>query len=240
MRLDIYLNNEFNTGREKAKELIKTENVLVNNEVVTKPAFEITENDEVKILDEDFDKYVSRGAYKLIQAIDEFDLKVDGKKCLDVGASTGGFTDVLIQSNAEKVYAVDTGTSQLHEKLKQNNKIISLENTNILDIKEDDYGLFDIVTVDVSFVSITKIIPHLVNLMNTDCQCVFLVKPQFEVGKNKLNKKGVVKNPKDRETALNDVVNLCRNLGFRNIKSTISNTVGHSGNIEFLLSCTRG
>ncbi len=240
MRLDIYLNDKFNTGRERAKELIKDDKVLVNNKIIKKPSFEVTDDMEVKIVEDDYNKYVSRGAFKLLQAITEFDINVKGKKCLDVGASTGGFTDVLVQNGAEKVYSVDTGTSQLHEKLKQNENIISLENTNVLNISKNDYGLFDIITVDVSFVSITKIIPHLLTLMNENCNCVFLVKPQFEVGKNKLNKKGVVKNPKDREKVLEDVVMLCNTLQLKNIRFCVSDTVGHSGNIEYLLYCIRG
>ncbi len=237
MRLDIYLNEKFNTGREKAKELIKNNLVEVDGKIVSKPSFDILEDVEVKILNEDFNKYVSRGAYKLLQAIDEFSVNPLGKRCIDVGASTGGFTDVLIQSGAKEVYSVDTGTLQLHEKLRNDEKVISLENTNILDIKSEQHGVFDFVGVDVSFVSIKKILPHLTTILNKEAECVFLVKPQFEVGRSKLNKKGVVTNKKDREKALDEVMELCKTLGFNNIKSIKSNTVGHSGNIEYLVVC---
>ncbi len=239
MRLDLYLNSNYNTGREKAKELIKDGKVLVDGVVIEKPSFIVLDN-VVEITEKDFDKYVSRGAYKLLQAMEEFDLSVSGKRCIDVGASTGGFTDVLVQNNAMEIYAIDTGTLQLHERLKSNKKIVSMENTNILEITSDRFGLFDLITVDVSFVSIKKIIPHLKSLANPHADCVFLIKPQFEVGKNKLNKKGIVKNPKDRVYAVKDIIEFCKILGFYNIKTSESKTVGHGGNIEFLLVCKRG
>ncbi len=132
--------------------------------------------------------YVSRGAYKLIQAIEDFNINIEALRCIDVGASTGGFTDVLVQNNAKEVYSVDTGTLQLHEKLRKCTKVISKENTNILDISSDECGFFDFVSIDVSFVSIKKIIPHVRTLLNPNASCVFLIKPQFEVGRNKLNK----------------------------------------------------
>lgn len=236
MRLDIYLNEEFNTGREKAKELIKNGKVLVDNVIMKKPSFEI-ENQNVTITKDDYNKYVSRGAYKLLQAIEEFDIDVSGKRCLDVGASTGGFSDVLIQHNAKEIVAVDTGTNQLHQKVKTAQNILSLENTNILDVSKEQYGTFDFVCTDASFVSIKKLLPHIKTLTNEHTKCVFLVKPQFEVGKAKLNKKGVVKNPKDRELALLEVIELCKSLGFFNIQTSVSKTVGHSGNVEFLVVC---
>lgn len=240
MRLDIYLNKQFNIGREKAKELIKNSKIIVDDKIINKPSFDVFDENKVVILDDEFDKYVSRGAYKLLQAIDEFNINVSDKKCLDVGASTGGFCDVLIQNGALNVHAVDTGTEQLHDKLKKHDRVKSFENTNILDFDSDAYGYFDIVTCDVSFVSIKKILPHISSLLNTGAECVFLVKPQFEVGRNKLNKKGVVKDIRDREKALKEVVDLCDFIGFKNIKTTTSNTVGHSGNVEYLLVCNWG
>lgn len=239
MRLDIYLNNKFNTGREKAKELIKNHKVLVDGNIVIKPSFEI-DNNLVEIIEKDYNKYVSRGAYKLLQAIEEFGIDVSGKRCIDIGSSTGGFSDVLIEYDAKQIYCVDTGTNQLHEKIKNNAKVVSLENTNILDISCKEYGTFEFVSVDVSFVSIKKLIPHIKTLTENNTKCVFLVKPQFEVGKSKLNKKGIVKSEKDREKAVSEVVMLCDTLGFNNIKVSVSNTVGHSGNIEYLVICDRG
>lgn len=238
-RLDSYVNEQFNTGREKAKELIKDGKIIVNNKVILKPSYEVSEDDDIVINEIDYNKYVSRGAYKLLQAIEEFDIKVDGKICIDIGASTGGFTDVLLQCGATKVVSVDTGTLQLHHKLRTNPKVVSLENTNILSLSSEEIGKFDIMTVDVSFVSIKKIMPHIITLMNNGCECIFLVKPQFEVGQNKLNKKGVVKNIKDREKVLAEVIELCKVLNLKDIKTNVSNTVGHSGNIEYLLNCTR-
>ncbi len=240
MRLDLYLNTKFNTGRERAKELIKSEQVTANDKVITKPSFEVTDEMTICILDDEFNKYVSRGAYKLLQAIETCDLKVEGLRCIDVGASTGGFTDVLIQSGAKEVYSIENGTLQLHDKLRNNDKIISMENTNILDVFSEKVGKFDFACCDVSFISITKIIPQINSLLNDNAKAVFLVKPQFEVGKNKLNKKGVVTDKKDRENALNIVIELCEALNFKNIVTMESETKGHSGNIEYLLVCSKG
>lgn len=240
MRLDTFLNDNFNTGREKAKELIKNSKVLVDDKIINKPSFEIINVKNIIILDDDYNKYVSRGAYKLVQAIDEYSIIIKDKKCLDVGSSTGGFTDVLLQNDAEIVFSVDTGKDQLHHKLKENIRVKSFESTNILNFTNELYGLFDIVTCDVSFVSIKKLLPHLTTLLNKGSDCVFLVKPQFEVGKNKLNKKGIVKDNKDRENALKEVVEICKILGFENIRSSVSKTVGHGGNIEYLLVCQWG
>ncbi len=240
MRLDLYLNTKFNTGRERAKELIKNDKVEVDNKIVSKPSFEVTDDMNVIILDDEFNKYVSRGAYKLLQAIEECALNVEGLRCIDIGASTGGFTDVLVQNGAREVFSIDTGTLQLHEKLRGNDRIISMENTNILDVNSEKFGKFDFACCDVSFVSITKIIPHIYTLINEKANCVFLVKPQFEVGKNKLNKKGVVTDKRDRENVLNIVIELCNALGFKNIRTMESKTKGHSGNTEYLLICTKG
>lgn len=235
-RLDKYINSTFNTGREKAKELINNGEVLVNGIVLKKPSFMVCEEDVVTIERVDYNKYVSRGAYKLLQAIEEFSIEIDGLRCIDIGASTGGFTDVMLQHGAKSVFCVDTGKDQLHEKILSDDRVTSYENTNILDIDSTEYGKFEFATIDVSFVSIKKIIPHAVTLLEKNATVVFLVKPQFEVGKSGLNKKGVVKNIKDREKALNEVIELLGVLGFSNIKFITSETVGHSGNIEYLVS----
>lgn len=235
LRLDKYLNENFGVGREKAKELIKNEKVLVNGKVEKKPSLEVSSECVVEIIEEDYNKYASRGAYKLLQAINDFNINIEGKRCLDVGASTGGFTDVMLEYGATEILAVDTGTNQLHEKLLNNDKVISLQNTNILNVNANSFGKFSFVTIDVSFVSIMKIIPHVATLLEDDTTCVFLVKPQFEVGQKGLNKKGVVKSDSLREKALTDVIDFCKTLGFTDVKYVKSETIGHSGNIEYLV-----
>lgn len=234
-RLDKYVNSNFETGREKAKELINNGEVLINGVVCKKPSFIVCENDDVTILKTDYNKYVSRGAYKLLQAMEEFSVSIDGLRCIDIGASTGGFTDVMLEHGAKSVLCVDTGKDQLHDKILNDDRVTSYSNTNILDIHSNEFGKFDFATIDVSFVSIKKIIPHVVTLLENNATVIFLVKPQFEVGKSGLNKKGVVKNVKDRERTLNEVIELLDVLGFMDIKSVTSETVGHSGNIEYLV-----
>lgn len=233
-RLDQYVNETFQTGREKAKELIKNEKVVVDGKIITKPSFLVLDNFNVQIIEDDYNKYVSRGAFKLLQAIEKFDINLENKKCIDVGSSTGGFSDVMLQNGAKSVLAVDTGTDQLHEKILSNDKVTSRENTNILEIFEKDYGKFEFATIDVSFVSIKKIIPHVTTLLENGATCVFLIKPQFEVGKKGLSKKGVVKDLKDRENVVLEIVALCENVGFTDIYTIKSDTVGHAGNVEYL------
>lgn len=232
MRLDNYLvNNNLTKSRSKAQSLIKDGNILVNNNVILKASYEIKDTDVI-IVKEDNCPYVSRGGLKLEEAINKFNLNFNDKIILDIGSSTGGFTDCALKHGAKLVYAVDVGTNQLDASLKNNNKVISMENTNIKDIKEFDNKI-DYILMDVSFVSIEYLLPSLVKFINEAIGFVCLIKPQFEVGKIKL-KNGIVKDKKLYKEVLQNIINELNlyNLGIN--KLTISPIKGGSGNTEFL------
>ncbi|MFV0503544.1 MAG: TlyA family RNA methyltransferase [Lachnospirales bacterium] len=235
MRLDIYISCKQSVGRQRSKELIEGGKIYVNNKLIVKPSFKVNEDDVVEIKDEVYKKYVSRGGYKLEKAIEQFNIDFMEKCIIDVGASTGGFTHCAILNGARKVYAIDVGKNQLDSSLK-NEKVISMEKCNILDLTINDIGSdFDIIVMDVSFVSIKKIIPHLRQFLKENGEIVYLIKPQFEAGKAYLNKKGVVKDKKIHEKIIKDIINLCESLGFREVDVCQSPITGQEGNIEYLL-----
>ncbi len=230
MRLDIYLvENSLFESREKARVAIKEGNVLVNKQPQLKPSFDITE-EVVEVVNKN--PYVSRGGYKLEHAINEFNLDFNNKVILDIGASTGGFTDVSLQKNATKVYSVDVGSNQLHQSLLKNPKVISLENTNILDFETSE--VFDYLVMDVSFVSLKVILPDLLRFLNDDNQLVALIKPQYEIGKVKV-KNGIVKDLKLHEKIINDMLEFINNLGLNTLNLTKSPITGKMGNVEYLV-----
>lgn len=231
MRIDLYLVEKgyFKT-RSKASLAIKANAIYVNDKLITKNGFEITDEDKLEIKIET-DRYVSRGGYKLEKAIEEFKLDFTNKTVLDIGASTGGFTDCALQNNAAKVYSVDTGVDQLVEELKVNPKVVSMEQTNILDTNIEDK--IDFIVMDVSFVSIENMIPALLRYLDENNKIVMLIKPQFEVGKIKM-KNGVIKDPKIHLNVLNQVYNALLQAGIYIEKCIVSPILGGSGNKEFL------
>ena len=236
MRLDKYLQeNGFYSSREKSQIAIKKGLVLVDKKVVTKPSFEVT-GGEIEIKEELL-KYVSFGGNKLEHAITFFHLDFNGKTVLDIGASTGGFSDCALQNGAEKVVAIEVGKGQLHESLKNNPKLFYYEETNILDFITDEK--FDYLVCDVSFVSITKIVASFKRYMTDKSEAVILIKPQFEAGKMFL-KNGVVKDPKLHETILKDVISFLRNCGYQIDGLTYSKQIGKMGNIEYLAILSLG
>lgn len=231
MRLDIYLTTNFNIqSRNKANELIKSNKVKCDGVIITKPSFNVEEINQIELLEEDF--YVSRAAYKLKFFLEEIkDLQLLNKSCLDIGSSTGGFTQVLLENSVKKVICVDVGTNQLHEKIRNDKKISFFENTDIRNFKSDE--IFEIVTCDVSFISILYIIEDINRLATKDI--IILYKPQFEVGTNvKRDKKGVVKDElaikKAREIFLDKTKSLNWNLKY----SSFSKMQGKDGNVEEL------
>jgi 23S rRNA (cytidine1920-2'-O)/16S rRNA (cytidine1409-2'-O)-methyltransferase len=228
MRLDIYIKEKVNS-RNKAQTLINEGKVLVNSKICTKPAYEVTENDLIEITETE--KYVGRGGYKLEKAIEHYNISLNDKICLDVGASTGGFTQCMLQNNAKKVYAVDVGKSQLADVLKNDSKVISLEQTDIRNFSPPEK--IDFCAIDVSFISLTKILPF-VNEMDIN-EIIVLIKPQFEVGKGNIGKKGIVKDKKIRQIALENIIDFSENLCY-NVREYIhSPIIGGSGNIEYLM-----
>lgn len=235
MRIDVYLaKNGSCPSRTAAARLVEQGGVSVNGTTVLKPSFDIGEYDEVSILEEKQLRYVGRGGLKLEKAIEVFGLDLKNKTCVDVGASTGGFTDCMLQNGAALVYAVDVGTAQLAEKLKNDKRVISLEQTDIRDFTLEK--LADFIGADVSFISQKLIMPHIFRLLKNGGETVVLIKPQFEVGnKNLLTKKGVVKDEKLRLKVVNELVNFARQCGFSVIGSKISPVTGGNGNVEYLL-----
>lgn len=190
MRLDLYVSQKLNISRNKAQFVIENQKVLVNWNVVTKSWFEILdEKHNVEILENDESKYVARSALKLKWLLDEEKIDINWKVCFDVWSSTGWFCQILLENNAKKIYALDVWTSQLHEKLRNNSKIISIENT---DIRKFDKNILseniDIITCDVSFISLEVVIDSILNLANSSTKLILLFKPQYEVWKENLTK----------------------------------------------------
>ncbi|MFW2605698.1 TlyA family RNA methyltransferase [Aliarcobacter butzleri] len=229
MRLDMYLTTNFNIqSRNKATELIKSNKVKCDGEIITKPSFNVLDFHKIELLEDDF--YVSRAAYKLkffLQELKNFDLK--DKNTLDIGSSTGGFTQILLENEIKKVTCVDVGTNQLHERIKYNDKINFFENTDIRNFESDE--IFDIVTCDVSFISILNIIDAINTLASKDI--IILFKPQFEVGSNvKRDKKGIVKDNNAIQKARDNFLNKTNILNWTLKYSNISKLQGKDGNVE--------
>lgn len=225
----MYLTTNFNIqSRNKATELIKSNKVKCDGEIITKPSFNVLDFHKIELLEDDF--YVSRAAYKLkffLQELKNFDLK--DKNALDIGSSTGGFTQILLENEIKKVTCVDVGTNQLHERIKYNDKINFFENTDIRNFESDE--IFDIVTCDVSFISILNIIDAINTLASKDI--IILFKPQFEVGSNvKRDKKGIVKDNNAIQKARNNFLNKTNILNWTLKYSNISKLQGKDGNVE--------
>lgn len=229
MRLDLFLVEKgYYKSRELAKEALSKGKVSVDGKIVTKPSYSIN---NATVVCENVLEFVSRGGLKLKKAIEEFLLDFEDKTIVDIGSSTGGFTDCALQKGAKKVYAIDIGTDQLDEKMLNDDRVYSLEQTNFLDLPPFP-EVIDYYVADVSFISIKRILFHLkeLNAMNI----VILIKPQFEVEGSKLNKNGVLKNRSDHLSVLEDVRDYINNLGYRIHKLTPSPIKGKSGNIEYL------
>jgi len=227
MRLDNYIfKNSYASSRNKASELIKNAKVKVDGKVITKPSFEV-EDVEIEILQDIV--YVSRAGYKLDGFLKEIDIEIENKECLDIGSSTGGFVEVLLQYGAKQVAAVDVGTNQLHSKLRQNPKVKSFEKTNIKDFKSDKK--FEIVTCDVSFTGVEELFGDIDRLSSGDI--IILFKPQFEVGVGvKRDKKGVVKDKKAIEFAKKRFESSVFTYGWKLVNKSESKLKGKEGNVE--------
>ena len=223
-------------SREKARYYIKNGDVSVNGTVIEKPSYDVSEKDGVEIRDSI--GFVGKGGLKLKKAIESFRLNFFDKTVLDVGASTGGFTDCALQNGAKKVYAVDVGHGQLDPKLASNDRVVNFEGRNILDISPENIDKTEIVVSDVSFVSIKKILFHISNFIDEYGQIICLVKPQFEVGKKRL-KNGVVSDEKTHVEVVSDILDYAESLGLTVSGLDFSPIKGGEGNIEFLLYLTK-
>lgn len=234
-RLDIYMVKcGITTSRERAKELISKGGVLVDGAPAKKAGQTVDENVKVTLCIEE-NPYVSRGGLKLDKAISEFSLSLEGKTAMDIGASTGGFTHCMLLSGAKKVYAVDVGKDQLHESLKKDSRVINLEKTNIRTMDESLAEPVDFISIDVSFISLTLVLPSALRFLKPGGQIAALIKPQFEAGKSALNKKGVVKDAKIHLSVINSVIEFAENAGLYTMGLTFSPVRGPEGNIEYLL-----
>ena len=237
-RLDsILVEREFFETREKAKREIMAGNVIVNEQVVIKAGTMFKDNDELNIRVKDKLKYVSRGGLKLEKAIKAWDLDFSDKLVLDIGASTGGFTDCALQNGARRMYSVDVGKNQLDWKLRNDEKVVSLEEMHIKDLKEEDIEnkKVDFIVIDVSFISLTKVIPYFKKFLAQSGKIVMLVKPQFEVGREKIGRNGVVENEEYHNEAIKKIISFSKDEGYELIGVEDSPIKGAKGNKEFLM-----
>jgi 23S rRNA (cytidine1920-2'-O)/16S rRNA (cytidine1409-2'-O)-methyltransferase len=234
MRLDLYLSKSGKAkSRERAKELIASGNVKINGEVVTKPAFDVSGEEQIEV--SETLKYAGRGGLKLEYGLELFAVEVSGLICLDIGASTGGFTDCLLQKGARKVFAVDTGTDQLAAFIKSDNRVTAFENTDIRTLSAEDFGEpIDFITCDVSFISVTKILPKIAELLKSGGEGIILIKPQFEMSERKRQKNGIIRDRKDRETARDSVIANIKANGLETLNCAESKPHGKDGNIEYI------
>ena len=233
MRLDNYLvSNGFFESRNKAQYEIKNENVLVNKKTITKASFDVSDNDSIEILSDTTLKYVSKGGLKLERALDYFMINPSNLSCLDIGSSTGGFTDCLLKRGAKEVYAVDTGTNQLHESLRSNEKIHLYENTNFLKMDLDILKDIKLITIDVSFTKVEPILERVIKSFK-DVTVVFLIKPQFELGQVYL-KGGVVREESLRNKVKTQILDFIKSYGIKTNEIIDSPILGGSGNKEYL------
>lgn len=240
-RLDKYLTDlgYFET-KSKAAAAILAGHVKINDEYITKAGFQINPTKEYEIVVKSM-PFVSRGGFKLKKALDTFPVKIEGRICLDAGASTGGFTDCLLQNGAKFVYAADVGYGQLDWKIRSDERVKTIERTNlkncsINDIYDTNEPVADLLVSDLSFISLTKVLPNLKNLLSPDFhEMILLIKPQFEAGKEKVEKGGVVRDKKVHQEVIENVINCAKELNYSINDLTFSSIKGPSGNIEYLI-----
>lgn len=235
-RLDVLLvKRAMAESREKAKAIIMTGNVFVNEQREDKAGSTFPEDVSIEIKGTPM-KYVSRGGYKLEKAVDLWQVPLDDKICMDVGSSTGGFTDCMLQNGAAKVYAIDVGTNQLAWKLRKDERVISMEQTNIRYVtREDVPEEIGFSSIDVAFISLKKVLLPVYRLLEEKGRVVALVKPQFEAGREKVGKKGVVRDKKVHLEVVCEIMEYARKIGFTILALSFSPIKGPEGNIEYLL-----
>ena len=240
-RLDTFLvDNGLAGSRERAKTLIMSGVVFVDGERIDKAGTTISEKSVVEVRGNDL-KYVSRGGLKLEKAMQTFPIGLKDKICMDIGASTGGFTDCMLQNGAVKVYAVDVGYGQLAWKLRCDERVVNLERTNIRYItKEQVADLIDFASVDVSFISLKLVLPVIKDFLSENGEMVCLIKPQFEAGRENVGKKGVVRDPKVHIDVVKMIVDFALGVGFDVKGLTFSPIKGPEGNIEYLIYFKKG
>lgn len=222
-------------SREKAKALIMAGQIYVNGMKAIKPGVIVNSSDKIELRGNTL-PYVSRGGLKLEKAMEVFPITLSDKVCMDIGASTGGFTDCMLQNGAVKVYSIDVGYGQLAWKLRSDSRVVNLERTNFRYVTSEQIPeSIDFASIDVSFISLKLIFPALMPLLKTDGECVCLVKPQFEAGKDKVGKKGVVRERSTHVEVIENVIGYASDNGFSVLNLDFSPVKGPEGNIEYLL-----
>lgn len=235
-RLDVLLvNRGLAPSREKAKTMIMAGDVFVENQREDKAGSTFPINANIEVHGEQL-KYVSRGGLKLEKAMQEFPITLEGMVCMDIGASTGGFTDCMLQNGAAKVFAVDVGYGQFAWKLRQDPRVVCMEKTNIRYVTPENIGeQLDFASVDVSFISLSKVLPAAKELLKDGGEMVCLIKPQFEAGKEKVGKKGVVRDKNVHIEVIQNVISYATSNGFAVLGLSFSPVKGPEGNIEYLV-----
>ena len=207
---------------------------MVNEQKIEKAGTLIKRESEIKVLGEEI-PYVSRGGLKLEKAIDEFQIDLKEKICVDIGASTGGFTDCMLQHEAKKIYAIDVGYGQLAWKLRNNEKVINMERTNIRKVKPEQIEAADFIAIDAAFISLEKILPIAKRLMKEEGEIVALIKPQFEAGREKVGKGGIVREEKTHIEVIEKIITYAKEIELKIRNLTYSPIKGAEGNIEYLI-----
>ncbi len=235
-RLDtVVVDLGFAETRSKASAIIMSGEIYVNGQKETKAGYAVKETDKIEFKGKKM-PFVSRGGYKLEKAMKSFDISLNDCICMDIGASTGGFTDCMLQCGASKVYSIDVGYGQLAWKLRTDERVVNLERTNFRYLtKETIKEEIDFASIDVSFISLTKILPVLFGFLKTEGKTVALIKPQFEAGKDKVGKKGVVRDINTHKEVINKIVDFAFQEGFSVLNLDFSPIRGPEGNIEYLV-----
>jgi 23S rRNA (cytidine1920-2'-O)/16S rRNA (cytidine1409-2'-O)-methyltransferase len=226
-------------SRTRAQALILAGQVLVREQRIDKPGQLVDPNDDIRIKGET-PRYASRGGLKLEAALREFKINPEGKNCLDVGASTGGFTDCLLQHGAARVWAIDVGHNQIVWRLRQDPRVVVQEGVNARNLSPDQFPVrFDIATIDVSFISLTKVLPSVRNCVKEGADLIALVKPQFEVGKGEVGRGGIVTDPTKHQRVLDEIKRAALELALSPVGLIESPILGAEGNREFLMHLVR-
>lgn len=234
-RLDLYLyENGYCRSRSLGAKLVRAGYVYLNGKEIKKPSAEVLPEDTVEIFQNPLTRYVSRGGLKLEAALAEFGVSVEGKVCIDIGASTGGFTDCLLQNGAAKVYAVDSGSEQLHPSLRENVCVVSLENTNARFLDESMVPISPVVVMDVSFISQRLLYSAVSKVLASGGFFISLIKPQFEVGRELVGSGGIVRSEKARLDCIEALREEALKFGLKMEKTMLSPIAGGDGNTEFL------
>ncbi len=239
-RLDNFLvENGYVETRSKAQSLIMAGEVYIDNQKASKAGEQIKGTEEIEVRSKGL-KYVSRGGLKLEKAMKHFPISLDGKICMDIGASTGGFTDCMLQNGALRVYSIDVGYGQLAWKLRNDKRVVNLERTNFRHVTHEQVkDKIDFFSVDVSFISLKLILPPALELLNENGSAVCLIKPQFEAGKENVGKKGVVRDINIHKEVVSNVINFTKEIGFKVQGLDFSPIKGPEGNIEYLMYITK-